>query len=124
MHKFAAALMLLALLAQPVLASQTACIFSTGKTSQYYELEFLGYSDSTPMLVFSSTTFRAGQRIALPAADYRLKQFSQKARSVSLQFHNPEDPALPPSFTLAGTGDQAWLTIGSARIQGVLTCAY
>ncbi|MDP3817103.1 hypothetical protein [Pseudomonas sp.] len=121
MHKFASAVMLLTLVAQPVLASQTACIFSTGKTSHYYELEFIGYSDTKPMLVFSSTTFRAGQRTPLPPAD--LKHFSQKARSVSLAFRNPEDPALPPSFTLAGTGDHAWLTIGSARLQGDLKCA-
>jgi len=121
MPKFASALLLLALLAQPVLASQTACIFSTGKTSQYYELEFIGYGDTKPLLVFSSTTFRAGQRIALPAAD--LKHFRQKARSVSLEFRNPGDPALPPSFTLAGTGAQAWLSIGSARLQGDSKCA-
>lgn len=124
MHKFAAALMLLPLLARPVLASQTACIFSTGKASHYYELEFIGYDASNPLLVFSSTRFRAGQRIALPAADYRLEHFSQQARSVSLEFRNPGDPALPPSFTLAGTGEQAWLTIGSARIQGALNCDY
>lgn len=122
MHQFAASLLLPALLAPPVFASQTACIFSTGQTSPYYELEFIGYGDSRPTLVFSSTTFRAGQRIALPAAQYRLQQFSQQARSVKLEFQNPADPALPPSFTLAGTGEQAWLTIGSTRLLGDLRC--
>lgn len=121
MPKFAPALLLLALLAQPALASQTACTFASGATSPYYELEFIGYGDTQPLLVFSSTAFRAGQRIALPAAD--LQHFSRKARRVSLEFHNPADPALPPSFSLAGTGDQVWLSIGSARLQGALTCA-
>ena len=123
MHKFASAVMLWAVVAQPVFGSQTGCTFSTGDTPGYYEIEFIGYGDTMPVLVFSATTFGAGKRITLRPADYTLHHFSQKDRRVGLEFRNPQNPALPPSFTLAGTGDHVWLTIGAIRTRGDLKCS-
>lgn len=121
-YKFAPALMLWALLAQPVLASQTSCTFTTVDTPDYYEIEFIGYTDTNPVLVFSSTAFGSGKRIALPPADYTLNYFSRKEGRVGLEYRNPQNPALPPSFALAGIGANVWLTIGSARLRGELKC--
>lgn len=121
-YQFAPALMLWALLAQPVLASQTNCTFTTVDTPGYYEIEFIGYTDTNPVLVFSSTAFGSGKRIALPTADYTLNYFSRKEGRVGLEYRNPQNPALPPSFALAGIGANVWLTIGSARLRGELKC--
>ena len=90
-----AALMLLA--SWPALASQTVCTFESGTSSPYYELEFIGYSDARPMIVFSSTAFGAGQRVTLPPADYTLKQLNSGTAAVRLEFRNPGSGALPAS---------------------------
>lgn len=124
MRMLASAMSLLALTGQPAYASQTACIFSAGDASRYVELEFIGYDDTNPTLVFSSTTFSSGQRIRLDSTDYSLKQFSPKTREVSLEFRNPKNLAAPPSFNLNGTGGRAILTSGSTIIDGYLQCDY
>lgn len=124
MRKFALAATLLALVGKPALASQTACTFSAGDASRYYELEFIGYGDTDPIIVFSSTTFGSGKRITLSPADYSFKHFGQKARKVSLAFRNPKSPALPPSFNLNGVDGRATLTIGSSVMEGDLKCDY
>lgn len=115
-----AALMLLA--SWPALASQTVCTFEGGTSSPYYELEFIGYSDARPMIVFSSTAFGAGQRVTLPPADYTLKQFNSGTAAVRLEFRNPGSGALPASFTLAGRGGHATLKIGSTAVTGAFRC--
>jgi len=113
---------LLAVWSQAALASQTACVFSGSQAPHYYELEFIGYSDVNPMVVFSSTAFGSGARFTLSPANYTLKRFSQKAKSVSLDFRNPQDPALPPSFDLVGRRGRAKLKIGSIVTEGDLKC--
>ena len=87
-------------------------------------MEFIGYGDADPIIVFSSTTFGSGERITLNPADYSLKNFSQKARKVSLEFRNPQNLALPLSFSLNGIDGRAMLTIGSSTIEGDLKCDY
>lgn len=124
MRKLAFAAALLGLVSRPVIASQTACTFSAGEAPGYYELEFIGYGDTDPAIVFSSTTFGSGKPVALDPADYSLKHFSPKANKVSLEFRNPKNPALPPSFSLNGTDGRAVLTIGSSVIEGDLKCGY
>lgn len=121
---FSSVAILLAFISQPALASQTVCTFSAGESPRYYELEFIGYGDTDPVIVFSSTTFDSGKRITLPPANYWLKHFSQKATKVSLEFRNPQNPALPPSFNLNGVDGHAILTIGSSVIEGDLKCDY
>lgn len=113
---------LLALASPPATASQTACTFEGGKAPQYYEVEFIGYSDVNPMIVFSSTTFGSGKRITLQPETYSLKRFSQKAAMVHLEFRNPGSRSLPPSFNLAGQRGKAHLKIGSATVDGSLKC--
>lgn len=115
---------LLALSSQPALASQTACVFSTDRSSQYYELEFIGYDDAKPVIVFSSKDFGAGERFTLSAENYTLKDFNQKARSVDFEFRNPNDPALPPSFGLVGTDGRVWFKTGSTIIEGTFRCDF
>lgn len=124
MRRFALAATLLALIGQPALASQTACTFSAGDASRYYELEFMGYGDTDPIIVFSSTTFESGKRITLNPANYSLRHLDQKARKISLVFRNPKSPALPPSFSLNGVDGRATLTIGSSVMEGDLKCDY
>ena len=108
--------------APPALASQTSCTFEGGDAARYYELEFIGYSDGPPLIVFSSTAFRSGQRLTLPPASYALRAFSPKSATVALAFRNPGDASLPPSFALNGRGGAARLTIGRDRISGALRC--
>lgn len=122
MRKPVHALMMLTLISQPALASRTACIFSGDTAAHYYEVEFIGYDDKKPMIVFSSTAFGSGKRITLQPGHYTLKHFSPKTQRIDLAFRNPNDCALPRSFRLVGTGDNARLDIGSSAIQGVLTC--
>jgi hypothetical protein len=124
MRILALAVVVPALVSQPAAASQTACVISSDKAPHYYELEFIGYSDRDPMIVFSSTAFGSGKRFPLRSADYTLKQFNQQAGSVSLEFRNPNDPALPPSFNLTGISSGARLTIGPDTIRGVLACNF
>lgn len=117
-------IVLLALASQPAFASQTACTFEGGKPPQYYELEFIGYSDANPMIVFSSTAFGSGKRITLPPENYSLKNFSQKAANIHLEFRNPGSGSLPPSFSLTGHRGHAQLKIGSTTVDGSLKCGY
>ena len=121
-HRIALVAVLLALASQPATASQTACTFEGGEAPQYYELEFVGYSDVNPMIVFSSTAFNSGKRITLQSESYTLTRFSQKAAMVHLLFRNPGNSSLPPSFSLTGRGGKAQLTIGSTVINGSLKC--
>lgn len=113
---------LLVLAGPPAIASQTACTFEGGKAPQYYELEFIGDSDVDPMIVFSSTAFGSGKRITLQPENYSLKDFSQKAEMIHLEFHNPGVDSLPPSFILTGRRGRALLKIGSIAIDGSLKC--
>lgn len=122
MNKVASAAILLALIGQPALASQTVCTFSAGEATGYYELEFIGYGAKDPIVVFSSTTFGAGKPITLNVANYSFKHFNPKARKVSLEFRNPKNSALPPSFNLNGVDGRARLAIGSSIIEGDLKC--
>jgi len=124
MRRLPFAVTLLALIGQPALASQTVCTFSSGEVPRYYELEFIGYGNTNPTIVFSSTTFESGKRITLHPSNYSLEQFSPKARSVSLEFRNPKDLAQPPSFNLNGAGGRAILIIGSSIVEGDLECDY
>jgi hypothetical protein len=123
-RKLASAATLLALMSQSALASQTACTFSAGEAPNYYELEFIGYGDTDPVIVFSSTTFGSGKPVTLNPADYSLMHFSPKARKVSLEFRNPKSLALPPSFNLNGADGRAILAIGSTVVEGDLKCDY
>ena len=122
-RKLAFIVILLALMVQPALASQTACMFSTDKATHYYEIEFVGYSDTDPMIVFSSTVFGSGKRFTLHPSNYTLEHFSKKARAVSLEFRSQEGSAMPP-FTLVGTAGRASLKIGSNDIEGDLRCDF
>jgi hypothetical protein len=122
MRRLAPAVTLLALIGQPALASQTVCTFSAGEASRYYELEFVGYGDTSPIIVFSSTEFGSGKRITLHPTDYSLKQFSPRSEKISLEFRSPKNAAQPPSFTLNGAGGRAILSIGSSAIGGDLSC--
>lgn len=124
MRKLASVAILLALIGQPALASQTVCSFSAGEAPRYYELEFIGYGDADPIIVFSSTTFGSGERVTLNPEDYSLKHFSQKVGKVSLEFRNPKNIALPPSFSLNGADGRAILAIDSSIIEGDLKCDY
>lgn len=116
--------MLLMLATKAAVASQTVCTFSADSAPHYYELELVGYGDARPLIVFSSTTFAAGKRTPLPPASYSLDRLNRSDREIDLEFHNPDDSALPPSFTLKGSGERVWLTIGSTRIRGDLSCDY
>lgn len=120
----ATVLLLLLTVSQPAFASQTACVFSTGKAADYYELEFIGDSGTKPLIVFSSTAFGDGRRITLDAARYRLTRFDQKTGKVQLQFRNRRDPSLPHSFSLAGNGGRARLSIGARHIDGEMQCKF
>jgi len=113
---------LLILVGQHALASQTLCTFESGTSSPYYELEFIGYSDAKPVIVFSSTAFGAGKRVTLQAADYTLRQFSSSTAAVVLEFRNPGSGALPASFTLTGRGGDATLKSGSTAVTGTFRC--
>ncbi|WP_157498930.1 MULTISPECIES: hypothetical protein [unclassified Lysobacter] len=115
---------LLALFGQPATASQTACRFTGGESPQYYEVEFIGYTDIDPMVVFSSTTLGSGDLITLSSKQYTLKQFSQKTATVDLTFRNPGDDSLPPSFTLIGQKGKAQLKISTRTIDGSLRCDF
>ena len=122
-RKLAAVVTLLALMSQPALASQTLCTFSAGEAS-YYELEFVGYSDTKPTIVFSSTEFGSGKPITLDSSNYSLKHFNPKVGKVSLEFRDTKGLALPPSFNLNGADGRAILSIGSSVIKGELKCDY
>lgn len=121
MHSIALAVLLI-LASQPALASQTVCTFESGKSSPYYELEFIGYSDANPMIVFSSTAFGSGKRVTLQPADYTLQHFNSSLAAVLLEFRNPGNHALPPSFTLSGRSGRAKLKIGATAVGGTLHC--
>jgi hypothetical protein len=122
MQRIAALASVLALAEQPAIASQTTCTFEGGKAPQYYELEFIGYSDTEPMIVFSSSEFDSGKRSTLQPKTYLLKAFSQKAAMVNLEYRNPGNASLPPSFNLVGRSDQTRLETGSTVVDGFLKC--
>ncbi len=123
-RKIILAVSFIGLLSQSALASQTACQFSTGQSPHYYDLEFVGYSDARPVIVYSSTAFGSGKRLTLSPENYSLKNFSQKAGTVDLEFRNPNDRSLPPSFGLVGTGGRALFKSGSMIIEGSFKCDY
>ncbi|MGR4871255.1 hypothetical protein ACIPRI_20630 [Variovorax sp. LARHSF232] len=110
------------LLSQSALASQTACQFSTGQSPHHYELEFVAYSDAKPVIVYSSTTFGSGKRLTLSPENYSLKNFNQKEGRVDLEFRNPNDLALPPSFGLVGIGGRGLFKSGSVIVEGSFKC--
>lgn len=112
----------LALTGLPAEASQTACVFEGGEASHYYELEFIGYDDVSPTIVFSSTAFGSGKRITLQPGNYSLKEFSRKKSTLHLEFRNPGNDSLPPSFSLTSQGSRSQLKIGSSIIDGTLYC--
>jgi len=122
-HKFVLAFALLTSRAEPAFGSQTACMFSTDEVPQYYEVEFIGYSDTEPMIVFRSE-LDSGKGFTLHPENYTLRYLSQKARAVGLKFDNPEDSTMPPSFTLAGVDGRATLKIGPSVIEGDLRCDF
>ncbi len=113
---------LLAVFSPCAIASQTACVFSTEPSPSYYEVEFIGDDDAKPMIVFSSTDFGAGKRFTLSAEHYALKRFDPKAGAVDLEFRNPGDVALPPSFGLVGNEGRTRLKTGSVTVEGELKC--
>lgn len=113
----------LALAGNSAWASQTACTFEGGQPPQYYELEFIGYGDAKPMVVFSSTAFGAGKRITLPVEHYSVENFRQVAARLRLAFRNPGNEALPPSFTLSARKGEGRLSMGSITVDGALHCA-
>ena len=124
MRKLISTVALLSFFGQSALASQTSCVFSTGQSPHYYELEFIGYGDVKPMIVFSSTVFGSGKRFTLSPDNYTLKNFNPKARTVDLEFRNPNDLTLPPSFGLVGTDGRALFKTGSMIIAGNFKCDY
>lgn len=116
---------LTALASQPGIASQTACTFSGGKEPQYFEIEFIGYGDASPMIVFSASEFASGKRVPLKPADYSFKRFSQSTATIDLEFRNPRSDLLPPSFSLlARPGGRAQLKMGSTIVDGKLECGH
>jgi hypothetical protein len=116
------AITLSALGSASALASQTACVFSSDEAPHYYEVEFVGYGDDAPIVVFSSTSLASGKRITLRSADYVIERFSPAAGRIDLTFHNPRDAAMPPSSTLAGEDGHARLRLGDTLVQGELVC--
>lgn len=123
MQRIAPLLVLLTLASQSAAASQTACTFEGSGASHYYELEFIGYSDVDPTIVFSSTAFASGTRTPLQPAHYKLRHFNRERAAVHLEFHNPGNDAQPPSFSLIGRESRAQLSIDSAVVVGSFSCA-
>lgn len=113
-----------ALACAPALASSTACIFSGEAGRDYYEIEFIGYSDIDPLIVFRPKARDNGAGVSLDSRHYRLKEFSQQARRVRLEFYNPGRRSLPPSFVLEGAAGKASLSIEGRRVDGALECGY
>ncbi len=103
------------------LASQTACVFASGPSPDYYEIEFIE-GDAKPMIVFSSTVFGSGKRYTLSPENYELNHFDQKAGTVDLEFENPGDAALPPPFGLVGRNGRAWFKTGPTIVEGKFKC--
>ncbi len=118
------ACLLSAFVCAPVLASSTACVFSGEAGRDYYEIEFIGYSDIDPLIVLRSRARDNGAGVSLDSRHYRLKEFSQQARRVRLEFDNPGQRSLPPSFVLEGAAGKASLSIGGRRVDGTLECGY
>jgi hypothetical protein len=109
---------LLALISQPALATVTLCDFSVGP----YYVEFYGHEDQGPVIDFMTVESDSPKRIMLRSPNYTLGYFSLSERSVNLEFRNPGNPELPPSFSLVGTNGRATLKIGSKLIDGDLDC--
>lgn len=97
---------------------------SLGVSPHHYELEFIGYGDAAPVIVFSSTAFGSGKRLTLSPENYTLENFSQRARAVDLAFRNPDDLGLPSSFGLVGTAGRAFFKSGSMIVEGSFKCDY
>jgi hypothetical protein len=98
-----AALMLTAF---PAAASSTMCMFYAPPGAPVPDLEFLGYEELGGILIPD----KGGPR-RLPASSYRVLDLDQDARRIHLIYTNPDDPSLPPSFTLQSEDQHTSLTV-------------
>jgi hypothetical protein len=113
---------LLFLALQPAAASQTACVFSGDGPHGYYEVEFVGYGDSAPMVVFSSTARDAPARFTLDPGQYTMRHFDRKAATAQFDYLGSGNTADAPSLTLAAQDGQGRLKIGSIVVNGNFSC--
>lgn len=114
--------MLLGCAGGPAAASQTLCTFSAGTPPAYHELEFIGYGDAAPLVVYSASAWRSGQRVPLSPPHLVLERFDPRMGAVALEFRNPGDASLPPSLALRGMAGRARLSVGASVLEGGLVC--
>lgn len=105
------------LVASPAAASSTMCAFYAPPGAPVPDLEFLGYEQLGGILIHGS----GGPR-SLPAGSYKAVELDQSARRIDLVYINPDDPSLPPSFTLKGSGGNTTLTVRGKTYTGKLDC--
>lgn len=120
--RLACGLALLACAAGPAAASQTLCTFWAGTPPDYHELEFIGYGDAAPLVVYSGSAWRGGQRAPLSPPHLVLQRFKPRTGAVVLEFRNPGDPDLPPTLALRGVGGHARLSVDGKFVEGNLAC--
>ena len=88
----------------------------------YHELEFIGYGDAAPLVVYSASAWRSGQRVPLSPPHLVLERFDPRTGAVALEFRNPGDASLPPSLALRGMAGRARLSVGASVLEGGLVC--
>lgn len=98
-------------------ASSTMCMFYAPPGAPVPDLEFLGYDELGGILVPGN----GGPR-SLPAGSYKVAALDQNARRIDLIYTNPDDPSLPPSFTLRGAAANTVLTVRGKAYRGKLEC--
>lgn len=106
------------LIATPVMASRTLCSFYPASDKWKLGIEFIGYDDESPMILFDLVQ---GPH-SIPPTSYTLRDFNSKSRRVHLVYRNPGDPGMPPSFVLKGVGEKVVLTTVKSSAVGELRC--
>ena len=107
----------LVLTAFPATATSTMCMFYAPPGAPVGDLEFLGYEELGGILIQA----KGGPR-SLPASSYKVLELDQRAKRVHLTYKNPNDPSLPPSFTLKGKDLNTRLTVQGKVYTGELAC--
>ena len=103
----------------PAAATSTMCVFEGSSDSSSYNIEFIGYGKVSVIQM----NLPAGPR-NLPEGSYKVMQFDQRGGKIELEYRNPGDPSLPPSFALKGRRNDVRMTIGNERIMGTLSCDF
>lgn len=111
--------LLLAAAAMPASATSTMCAFEGSSGSSSYSIEFIGYGEIATIQM----NLPGGPR-SLPAGSYEVLEFDERKGKINVAYRNPGDASLPPSFTLAGMGNNVHMTIGKERIVGRLHCDF